>query len=171
MFFVFFADCSRFPLIQVIAVTELNNLIARAKRTHIAELPTLRKPLLLNTELDLRVVLTWDADAVDVDLIVIEPSGERCSAFNNYSKSGGLMSEDFSGGYGPLEYSLRHASVGTYSIQAVLFSGTVFEPVLVACRIYTAYGTPRETCVVNVVLLQKPKQLVSIGEVLFRASN
>ncbi len=58
-----------------------------------------------------------------------------------------------------------------YIIQALehtqFNSGTVFEPVLVACRIYTAYSTHHETGVVNVVLLQQPKQLVSIEEVLF----
>jgi uncharacterized protein YfaP (DUF2135 family) len=40
-------------------------------------------------QMDLRVMLFWDADNVDVDLHVIEPTGEDCSVFHNSTKVGG----------------------------------------------------------------------------------
>lgn len=37
---------------------------------------------------DLRVVLTWDTDMTDLELIVSEPNDEKCSAFLNHTKNG-----------------------------------------------------------------------------------
>ena len=68
--------------INLIALTELNRLWARAdaldatSATKISR-PTLHPDLIANMTVDLRVALSWDADATDVDLWVLEPSGEK----------------------------------------------------------------------------------------------
>jgi uncharacterized protein YfaP (DUF2135 family) len=51
--------------------------------------------------LDLRVVLSWDADNSDMDLWVTDPNGERAYYGNRLTYQGGRMSQDFTGGYGP----------------------------------------------------------------------
>ena len=73
--------------IHDIALTELNRLWARADAldaddaesttTKKVSRPTLHPDLVANLAVDLRVALSWDADATDVDLWVLEPSGEK----------------------------------------------------------------------------------------------
>jgi Ca-activated chloride channel family protein len=90
----------------VIALMELNNFIASAKEQGIKTVdvdPRLIKLL----DVDIRIVLTWDADLTDMDLWVIDPRGENSYYENKLSAIGGLMSRDFTGGYGPEEYVLK----------------------------------------------------------------
>ena len=58
-------------------------------------------------DVDLRVVMGWDRDLTDVDLIIVEPSGEECYSYNNHTAIGGMLSRDFTHGYGPEEYLVR----------------------------------------------------------------
>lgn len=55
-------------------------------------------------DVDIRVVMCWDADGIDCELHCIEPNGDRCFALVNQSRSGGHLSRDFTGGLGPEEY-------------------------------------------------------------------
>ena len=55
-------------------------------------------------------MLTWDADQTDIDLWVTEPSGEKCFYGHNRTTIGGLLSRDFTDGYGPEEYCLRKSN-------------------------------------------------------------
>jgi hypothetical protein len=66
---------ARFPDIELIALAELNAIVATAG----APLDTscLDPRLVRNLPLDLRVVLTWDADNTDIDLWVTDPNGEK----------------------------------------------------------------------------------------------
>ena len=43
-------------------------------------------------DMDLRIVLTWDADLTDVDLHVFEPTGEHAFYGHNLTAMGGLVS-------------------------------------------------------------------------------
>ena len=63
-------------------------------------------------QFDVRIVMTWHADNTDIDLWVIEPSGEKAFYSHNRTTIGGLVSRDFTGGYGPEEYLLRRAMKG-----------------------------------------------------------
>jgi len=58
--------------------------------------------LLKSIDLDIRIVLTWDSDNTNVELEIIEPNNEICNSFQNCTSGGGMMSRDFSGGYGPV---------------------------------------------------------------------
>ena len=86
---------------------------------------TIDKRYIANMEVDIRVVITWDQDNVDVELHCEEPTGERCNAFHNRTRIGGLLSKDFTGGYGPEEYLIRNAFNGTYLIYAKLSTSNV----------------------------------------------
>ena len=40
----------------------------------------------------------------DVEMIVSEPKEEICSVYHNHTTSGAILSREFTGGYGPVEY-------------------------------------------------------------------
>jgi molybdate-binding protein/DNA-binding XRE family transcriptional regulator len=65
---------------------------------------------------DLRVTISWNTDATDIDLWVIEPDGEKCFYQHKNTKSGGELSADQTQGYGPERYQIAKASVGTYKV-------------------------------------------------------
>ena len=61
---------------------------------------------------DLRVTISWNTDATDVDLWVIEPDGTKVFYQNSNSKSGGELSEDQTQGYGPERYQRGESPAG-----------------------------------------------------------
>jgi Ca-activated chloride channel homolog len=114
----------RFPEIQTLALHELNDVLARApadqRKKLDLQLDTLHvdKRLLDPIAVDLRVVLSWDADNTDIDLWVIDPTGEIAIYNQPRTKTGGHMSRDFTGGYGPEVFTIRRALPGTYVVKA-----------------------------------------------------
>ena len=66
---------------------------------------------------DINVTITWTTNDTDVDLWVIEPSGEKCYYENKTTSSGGTISDDVTQGYGPERYTLEKATPGEYKIQ------------------------------------------------------
>ncbi|KAJ3426413.1 von willebrand factor a domain-containing protein 5a [Anaeramoeba flamelloides] len=117
---------SRFNEIEITALHELNHLLQKYKREKITYnqdlLSTLPEEFIVNFELDLRIVLGWDTDNVDIDLWVIEPTAEKCYYGNNLSEIGGKLSRDFTQGYGPEEYIIKKAQRGFYVVQAKFFA-------------------------------------------------
>jgi uncharacterized protein YfaP (DUF2135 family) len=113
---------ARFADIDLIALGELNALHARYKSLD-TKLDTSRMDprLLHNLPLDLRAVLSWDADNTDIDLWVTDPNGERAYYGHRLTYQGGAMSRDFTGGYGPEEFSLRSAKPGRYEVRAQFY--------------------------------------------------
>ncbi len=136
----------RFPEIEVIALEELNNLIVQGKRKGIKEFKVderLVKPI----DVDLRIVMTWDADMTDMDLWVMEPSGEK--AFYSYPRTqiGGLVSRDFTQGYGPEEYMIKKARHGMYEVKTNFYgsrSQRVAGAVTLQVDLFTNYGRENE---------------------------
>src|SRR6202021_1679315 len=63
---------------------------------------------------DLRVTITWNTDATDVDLWVIEPDGTKCFYQHNRTKNGGQLSQDQTQGYGPERYQIVTAPKGVF---------------------------------------------------------
>jgi hypothetical protein len=63
---------------------------------------------------DLRVSITWNTDATDVDLHIIEPDKTKVYYSSPKSKSGGELSQDQTQGYGPERYQIRTARKGEY---------------------------------------------------------
>jgi Ca-activated chloride channel family protein len=113
---------ARFADIDLIALGELNAVVAKAGRDgKPVDVAAIEPRLLKNLPLDVRVVLAWDADATDVDLHVFDPNGEEVFYGRNLSYQGGTISRDATGGYGPEEFSLRHAKPGKYRVEANFF--------------------------------------------------
>ena len=162
----------RFDEIEVVALMELNAQWADFTRRFPAEkarfpVDTRLEKLL---DLDLRIVLTWDADMTDVDLHVIEPSGERAFYQHNRTTIGGLVSHDFTQGYGPEEYCLRRAMHGSYKIEANYYgsqSARLMGPVTVQAEVITHFGRPNEKRKSLTLRLAEQKETVAVGEVEF----
>ena len=112
----------RFPDIDMIALTELNAIVAgAAARGRPLATAFIEPRLLRNLPLDLRVVLAWDADNTDVDLHVFDPNGEEVYFGHNLSYQGGAITRDATGGYGPEEFALKLAKPGRYRVEANFF--------------------------------------------------
>ncbi len=89
---------SRFPEIELIALEELNSILANHEPD--IDYSFIDDRLIKNLPVDVRVVLTWDADNTDMDLWLTDPSGEKCFYQHNKTRIGGIISRDFTRGYG-----------------------------------------------------------------------
>ncbi len=159
----------RFDEIEVIALMELNAMIPRAKAAGVTEIP-LDARLVKLLDLDVRIVLTWDADLTDMDLWVTEPSGEKAMYNNNRTEIGGLVSRDFTQGYGPEEYCLHRAVHGAYAIEVNYYgerAQTLQGPVTLQVDVYTDYGRPTEKRKSLTLRLKGAKDTFKVGEVTF----
>ncbi|EPG73402.1 hypothetical protein LEP1GSC058_3167 [Leptospira fainei serovar Hurstbridge str. BUT 6] len=92
---------------------------------------------------DIKVVLTWDTQT-DVDLWVIDPTGEKCFFSHPSTKSGGNLDVDVVDGFGPETFTMSKALPGNYSVQV---------------QYYSAYDKPVTRVNVYVVLYEgKPNE-------------
>lgn len=70
----------------------------------------------------LRVTLAWETDANDVDLHVVDPSGEECFYSHPSTKSGLQLYEDITQGLGPEVVRTARMEGGTYHIGVRYFA-------------------------------------------------
>ncbi len=157
----------RFDEIEVIALNELNRIIPLANAAGLPD-PDIDIRLMQLVDADLRVVLTWDADATDIDLWVTEPTGERASYQNHLTKLGGLVSADFTEGYGPEEYVLRKAVAGKYRIDVNYFGSRAQKlqgPVTLQVEIFTNFGRANEKRKSVTVRLNDKKEVHHIADI------
>ena len=80
---------NRFPEIELTALNEMNAIIATCGKKLRAD--NLDKRLLKNLPVDVRVILTWDADNTDMDLWVTDPNGEKCFYSHRNTQIGGYV--------------------------------------------------------------------------------
>lgn len=157
----------RFPDIDLIVLHELTALVAAARPTlEIAKLgipPELMPPV----EVGLRVVLTWDADNTDIDLWVIDPTGEAVYYAQPRSRSGGQVSRDFTQGYGPEAFTIARPLPGTYRVQAHYFGDrrqSLTGPVTVQLEFQTAFGSAEPSRQATTRRLETGKQRIDVGQ-------
>lgn len=134
----------RFADIDLIALAEINGIVARNPGL---DTSAIDPDLLRNLPLDLRVVLTWDADNTDIDLWVIDPNGDKAYYGHPLTYQGGRMSRDFVAGYGPEEFALKNAKPGHYQIHAHFYGHQqqLISPyTTLMVRISTAFGIPEQ---------------------------
>jgi len=72
---------------------------------------------------ELQVEVMWDSNYTDIDLQVLEPSGEEVSYQHRKSQKGGLLHDDVTSGFGPETYTLLRMEPGTYEIALDYYSG------------------------------------------------
>jgi len=158
----------RFPEIEVLALEEANRIIAVVERDPSFGRPSFPIDARLRTLLDtdLRIVMTWDTDLTDMDLWVTEPSGEKCFYGHALTQTGGLISHDFTGGYGPEEYLVRRAMAGEYRIQSNFFGSraqTLTGATTIQATVITDFGRPNEARRSLTLRLTDAKEVIDLG--------
>jgi hypothetical protein len=119
---------------------------------------------------DLRVTISWNTDATDVDLWVIEPSGEKCFYQNRNTKAGGELTEDQTQGYGPERYQIKNAQKGLYRVIVHYFSpnrNLLAGETHVNVVITQHAGTPQETTERKTVILRRHGEEAEVGLIEF----
>jgi hypothetical protein len=158
----------RFADVELIALTELNAIVARARAAgRVLDTRGMDSRLLRNLPVDLRVVLGWDADNSDMDLHVTDPDGERAYFGHALTYQGGRMSRDFTGGYGPEEFMLRHAKPGIYRVEVNYFGSAqqiVTGATTLQLRFTTGFGTPKADDKLVTLRLKGQGSTVLVGE-------
>ena len=160
---------NRFPEIEVIALEEVNRIIPKAKAAGVSEIP-LDPRLIKLLDVDIRIVMTWHADNTDIDLWVTEPSGEKAFYSHNRTTIGGLVSRDFTGGYGPEEYLIRRAAHGMYKVEANYYGSRatrLLGAVTVQADVFTNYGRENEQRKSLTLRLKEARETVAIGGIEF----
>ena len=131
-----------YPGIEEITLTEMNELIAmHGSQLNIAKIPA---ELIKKMPVDVRVVLNWNMNDNDINLVIIDPNGERCYHYRE-TDIGGKMSRNFSRGYGPEQFMLKNTIKGKYKVMANYYSSNrqrISGLTTIMAEIYIHYGTP-----------------------------
>jgi uncharacterized protein YfaP (DUF2135 family) len=130
----------------------------------------LEKLAATQTAADLRVTISWNTDSTDVDLWVVDPTGEACGYNHRKTKMGGELLDDLTAGYGPERFQLPSAAPGEYAVLVHYYStnpnllaGETHVDVVVTRKA----GRPDETTRRFQVILKKPKQGFEVCRVRF----
>ncbi|CAN5133208.1 hypothetical protein BH11PSE11_BH11PSE11_34440 [soil metagenome] len=163
----------RFPDIEVIALHELNALVESlpaSERPNLAAMGVDEK-LIGGLPVELRVVLTWDADDTDIDLHIIDPAGETMMYSHPQGRTGGLVSRDFTGGYGPEVFTVRRPLPGTYTVKTNFYGNRqqkLAGATTVQVEFQTGFGTPQQKLQSVTRRLKEAKEIIEIGSFTVR---
>jgi hypothetical protein len=141
--------------IEEVVITEMNHLIAKHPNLNTSNID---RRLIIDAPVDVRVVMNWNMNNVDVDLHVIDPNNEECYFSNRRTRAGGRISADNTSGYGPEQFLLRNGIKGKYQVYANYYGAREFAaagPSTVMVEIYTKYADRTEKR--QVVTLQLPR--------------
>jgi hypothetical protein len=147
---------------EEVVLTEMNHLADKNPRLSTSRID---RRLRMNMPVDVRVVLNWNTNNTNVDLIVVDPVGSERLGYDwrwspdNVTTIGGRMSVNNRSGYGPEQFILRNAPKGRYKVYAVYRGSREFAapgPIAVMAEIYTKYGSRDEQrSVVNAQLTRE----------------
>lgn len=131
--------------VEEILVMEINRLISKYK----GQLKTkhIRKELIQELPVDIRIVMNWNHLNTDIDLWVTQPNGERCMYSAPTTSAGGRISNDFTNGYGPEQFLLKKAIKGKYTVETNYFGESRFVlsgATTVMAEIYLYYASGKE---------------------------
>ena len=158
-----------FPGIEVIVLTEMNAVIAETSEPDSEKLDLRRidPRFLSNRPLDLRVVLTWDADDTDIDLHVVDPNGEETFFSHPLSYQGGRVSPDNTTGYGPEEFSLKSAKPGKYRVEVNFYGHRqqiLSDATTIQLGFFTRYGMKDQRKQSVTMRLKEARDRIVVGE-------
>lgn len=157
----------RFDGIELISLWELNRWWTDARAAGVETFP-LEARFERKLDVDVRIVMTWDADMTDMDLHVLEPTGEEAFYSHNRTTIGGAVSRDFTQGYGPEVYTLRKALHGTYQVKTKFFGSSAAQligAVTLQVDVYTNYGRSNEQRRSMTLRLTDRKEEFVVGEI------
>lgn len=129
----------------------------------------LDKKYLQKMPVDMRVIMNWNLMDVDLDLHIIEPTGEECYYSHTTTEAGAKFSKDFTQGYGPEQYLIRNAVKGKYQIKTNYFGESELTengPATVMVEIYTTKAG-KTTKVLKTIQLGKIKENEVLAEIVW----
>ena len=157
---------------SLVALEEFNALAAWSEKQKWSDkspvIPEMDDVYKKNLDTDVRIVLMWDADNTDIDLHVLEPSGEEIYYGHQRSQTGGLLSFDVTTGYGPEEFLHKNAPKGIYKVMTNYFAShqqKLTGPVTVTVTVFTNWARDNETSQILSLRLEKAKDKVSVGSI------
>ncbi len=155
--------------IEEVIGTEINNIIELQKTVNAGKIDAALKKSL---PVDVRVVLNWNMADTDIDLWVIDPRGEKCYYSHQLTKIGGRISKDFTQGYGPEQFMLKHAVKGKYKVMLHYYGDRVQKIAggsTVMAEIYTNYGKADQQRKLIALQMDKggDKEGILVGEFVF----
>jgi len=140
------------------------NIVTRGHR------PTVDQRLIKLLDVDVQIILTWDADMTDMDLWITEPSGEQASYNNNRTRIGGMVSHGFTQSYEPAKYLLKKSMKGNYTIDVDYFSEnapSILGPVTLQVEVFMNYGRANEEKKTLTVQLEENKDRLRFRKITF----
>ena len=165
---------SRFQQITVLIAEEYSLFIRQlARRGHslAARLSQRARNLNLpNHNEDLRVILSWNTDNVDIDLWVTDPNGVKCYYAEPNNGRGGLLLDDIVQGFGPERFAQADADAGEYFIQAHYYgnNGNRLEAeTFVHVTVIKYAGTEQEEIQEFDALLAETDAVADIARIVF----
>lgn len=123
--------------VEDIILMDLNRMITEHSGLKTGKLD---KKYLEKMPVDIRIIMNWNLMDVDLDLHIIEPTGEECYYGHRTTEAGARFSKDFTQGYGPEQYLIRNAVKGKYKIKTNFFGETELTengPATIMVEIYT----------------------------------
>jgi hypothetical protein len=145
--------------------------LERAEHPLSSQLTNRRNALNLPDERgDLRVILSWNTDNVDIDLWVTDPNGEKCYYAAPQNTSGGTLLDDVVQGFGPERFAQRDADSGDYVIEAHYYgnNGNRLEAeTFIHVTVIKYAGTEREEVSEYDALLSEVNDVVTMARVSF----
>ena len=132
-----------------------------------ARMATFKKKLKF-TEADVVITMMWNTDQTDVDLHIVEPSGEECSYENKRTRSNGQITDDITTGFGPEMYFNADAPSGKYDIKVKYFGNGQNRTELrnkVHLMIYRGFGTDKEKVDRRTIELKKVGEKESVATI------
>ncbi|MEP7092509.1 MAG: DUF2135 domain-containing protein, partial [Flavobacterium sp.] len=129
----------------------------------------LDKKYLQKMPVDIRIIMNWNLMDVDLDLHIIEPTGEECYYSHTSTEAGARFSKDFTQGYGPEQYLIRNAVKGKYQIKTNYFGErelTENGPATVMVEIYTTKAG-KTTKILKTIQLGKIKENDILAEIVW----
>ncbi|WP_372365565.1 YfaP family protein [Candidatus Uabimicrobium sp. HlEnr_7] len=109
---------------------------------------------------DVKILMTWDT-ATDIDLHVIDPSGEETYYSSKESKIGGQLDHDDTNGFGPETFMLSNAINGKYIVKSKYYGGSDGQT-RVKITVVLFEGTSKESRIDYYRLLSKKSEFVEV---------
>lgn len=158
----------RFHSVKDVVLKEMNRLVSQHSKLNLSKVD---KRLIYPMPLDVRVVLEWTADNSDIDLHLVDPYGEEGYYSNSLTRIGSRLSGDITQGFGPEEFALNKAVSGKYLVKVKYFGDSrqnLAGPITLRVVMYTNYGTKKEKMEEILVRVKGRKEMLEIGELLFK---
>ncbi|MBI2479007.1 MAG: VWA domain-containing protein [Planctomycetia bacterium] len=122
-------------------------------------------------EADLVITMMWNTDRTDVDLHVLEPTGEECFYNHPTTRIGGHVTRDVTEGLGPEMYTLPKAKQGSYKIMANYFGSDTNRTKVrtkVYITVYEGYGSKQERVEKKTITLSDQKEKRDLATVVIK---